>query len=284
MPRLDEDMTAEEHIAAIEAKAEVRTSPCGDDEMVWHLWGEGEPLVFFHGGFGSWMHWINNIEYFAEHFQVVCPDIPCHGDSAMAPEPHDAPNISKILSDGLDHILPPPTRLRLCGFSFGGIMAGNTAVWQGERVHKLLVVGSNGLDCQKGPVSGLKDWRKADTEEERLACHRRNLEVIMFGDPAKVDDVAVCLQDRNTRRARMKSRHIASTPALLDALPKLKGTLLGIWGEKDIYAEMYMDERRAVFEEVQPGSDFRVIPDAGHWTPYEAAEEFNSMALEMLQG
>ncbi len=276
-------MEAEEYLKMVEAKAEVRTSSCGDGEMIWHVWGDGEPLVFFHGGFGSWLHWINNIEYFAQHFQVICPDIPCHGDSALAPEPHDAPNISKILSDGLDHILTPSAKLRLCGFSFGGIMAGNVAVWQGDRVHKLIVVGSNGLNCTKGPVSGLKDWRKAENEEDRLACHRRNLEVIMFADTDRVDDVAICLQDKNTRRSRMKSRQIASTPALLNALPKLKGTLYGIWGEKDVYAELYMEERQKIFQEIQPGCDFRVINNAGHWVPYESPNEFNPMALEMLK-
>ena len=69
-------MEAEEYLKMVEAKAEVRTSSCGDGEMIWHVWGDGEPLVFFHGGFGSWLHWINNIEYFAKHFQVICPDIP----------------------------------------------------------------------------------------------------------------------------------------------------------------------------------------------------------------
>jgi 2-hydroxy-6-oxonona-2,4-dienedioate hydrolase len=277
-------MTPEEHIKAIEAKAQIRTSPCGDGEMVWHVWGEGEPLVLLHGGFGSWMHWVNNIEFFAEHFQVICPDIPCHGDSAEAPQPHDAPNISKILSDGLDIVAPGPAKLRLCGFSFGGIMAGNVSAWQGERVHSLIVVGSNGLDCQRGEVKGLQDWRKAETEVERLACHRRNLEVIMFGDPTKIDDVAICLQDMNTRRSRMKSRKIAYTPALLTALPKLKGTLYGIWGEKDVYAELYMKERQDIFESMQPGCEFQVIAGAGHWAPYEAPEQFNPMALEMVKG
>jgi 2-hydroxy-6-oxonona-2,4-dienedioate hydrolase len=276
-------MTPEDQIKAVEAKAEIRTTPCGDGEMVWHVWGKGEPLVLFHGGFGSWTHWIRNIEFFAEHFQVFCPDAPCHGDSGMAPEPHDAPNISKIMSDGLDILIPPPTKLRLCGFSFGGIMAGNVAAWQGERIHALVVVGSNGLDCDRGEIKGLLDWRKAENDEELLAAHRRNLEVIMCADTANVDDLAVYMQSVNAPRARLKSRLIAVTPALLSALPKLKGKLYGIWGEKDCYAEEYMDQRREVFERIQPGCDFRVIPEAGHWVPYEATEAFNQTALEMLK-
>ena len=281
--RLGKQMHADKYIAAIESWSDVKTSRCGGGEMVWHVWGEGEPLILFHGGFGSWMHWIKNIKFLARHFQVWCPDIPCHGDSSMAPEPHDASNISKIISYGIDQVMPNFAKLRMCGFSFGGIMAGNTAVWQGERVHKLLIVGSNGLACRKGLISGLQDWRKKKSTEERLACHRRNLEIIMFGNPQNVDDLAIYVQDSNTRRSRMKSRHIASTPALLNALPELKGSLYGIWGEKDAYAMDYMDERRNLFERIQPGCEFEVIPEAGHWVPYEAAEQFNLLALEMLR-
>ena len=276
-------MNADEQIAVIEAKGEIRTSTCGEGKMIWRVWGHGEPLLFFHGGFGSWMHWIRNIEFFANHFQVFCPDIPCHGDSDLAPEPHDAANISKIISNGIDEILPNPRRLRLCGFSFGGIMAGNTALWQGATIHKLLIVGSNGLNCTKGSVSGLRDWRKSRNRTDRLACHRRNLEIIMFSKAENVDDVAISIQDKNTQRARMKSRHIASTPALLNALPRLQGILMGIWGGEDVYAKAYIDERRDIFEKIQPGCDFKVIPGAGHWVPYEAASEFNSLALAMLQ-
>ena len=281
--RLGKQMHANKYIAEIESLSDVKTSRCGEGEMVWHVWGEGEPLILFHGGFGSWMHWIKNIKFLARHFQVWCPDIPCHGDSSMAPEPHDASNISKIISYGIDQVMPNFAKLRMCGFSFGGIMAGNTAAWQGERVHKLLIVGSNGLACTKGHISGLQDWRKSNSTEERLACHRRNLEIIMFGNPQNVDDLAIYVQDSNTRRSRMKSRHIASTPALLNALPALKGSLYGIWGDKDVYAMDYMDERRIVFERIQPGCEFEVIPEAGHWVPYEAAEQFNLLALEMLR-
>ena len=26
------------------------------------MWGEGRPLVLLHGGTGSWMHWVRNVE------------------------------------------------------------------------------------------------------------------------------------------------------------------------------------------------------------------------------
>ena len=41
--------------------AERRITPCGDGDLVWHIFGNGPPLVLLHGGFGRWSHWIRNI-------------------------------------------------------------------------------------------------------------------------------------------------------------------------------------------------------------------------------
>ena len=55
--------------------------------MVWRVWGVGEPLVLFHGGSGSWTHWIRNIPELSRHYELWVPDIPGLGGSAMPPKP-----------------------------------------------------------------------------------------------------------------------------------------------------------------------------------------------------
>src|SRR5207249_5621844 len=44
--------------------------------------GSGPDLVLFHGGMGSWKHWIRNIEPLARHFTVHALDHPSYGASA----------------------------------------------------------------------------------------------------------------------------------------------------------------------------------------------------------
>ena len=84
-------MTADADPAAVvdalaRTARKVRT-PCGDGAMVWRVWGEGEPLVLFHGGSGSWTHWIRNIPGLSRHYELWVADIPGLGDSAMPPKP-----------------------------------------------------------------------------------------------------------------------------------------------------------------------------------------------------
>jgi pimeloyl-ACP methyl ester carboxylesterase len=41
-------------------------------------------------------------------------------------------------------------------------------------------------------------------------------------------------------------------------------------------------ERERRLRQFQRDIEFRVIPEAGHWSPYEAADTVNAALLEML--
>ena len=67
----------EQFVAAIERTAVRRTTAHSGGKMVWRVWGEGgAPLVLLHGGSGSWMHWIRNVEDLSRDFMVLVPDLP----------------------------------------------------------------------------------------------------------------------------------------------------------------------------------------------------------------
>jgi len=131
-------------VDGVAAEAERVETPCGDGNMVWRVWGGGPPLVLFHGGYGSWTHWIRNVLPLSRGFTVVAPDLPGLGESATPPEPHTAEGLARILVEGLAIVLPRHEQLHLAGFSFGGVLGGHVAAQLGERVRAFTVVGSNG--------------------------------------------------------------------------------------------------------------------------------------------
>lgn len=118
--------------------------------MRWHLWGSGEPLVLLHGGFGSWTHWLRNIEPLVRRFRVIVPEIPGYGASDMPPEPWSSERLAGILREGLAEIVPAPKRYGLAGFSFDGIIVGHLAALDGARVTKLLLLGPGGFALPGG--------------------------------------------------------------------------------------------------------------------------------------
>jgi pimeloyl-ACP methyl ester carboxylesterase len=245
--------------------------------MVWHEWGpaDGPPLVLLHGGSGSWRHWVRNLDHFAATRRVIAPDSPGLGESDLPPDPEDPPAMARILAHGLGTLLGPTGRYHLAGFSYGGMLAGCLAAQQGARVRSLTVVGSGGLGLPRGVTPLMKV--RALTGDERLAAHRANLASLMIADPAKIDALALAVQEWNTRHARLKSPHLSRGTRLADALAGLRCPVGGIWGSRDAPALPDIAAREAAMRAVQPRLRFVTIPGAGHWVAFEAAAEFNAV-------
>jgi len=121
------------------------------------------------------------------------------------------------------------------------------------------------------------------SKEKQREAHRENLGILMFADRAGITDFAVDLQVRNAERARTKSRPLSRVPSLLAALPRVTARLHGIWGECDITAQGTLDEQARVLRSFQPDASFTVIPGAGHWVQYEAAEAYNRTLESLLE-
>ena len=268
-------------VAGIAAEAERVETPCGGGRMVWRMWGAGPPLVLFHGGYGSWTHWIRNVLPLSRMFTVVAPDLPGLGESATPPEPHTAEGLAGIVVDGLDIVLPGHEQLHLAGFSFGGVLGGHVAAQLGERVRAFTVVGSNGLGLVRQPTD-LKRVPAGAATEEALGTHRHNLGALMIADPAKIDELAVYLQSTNAPRGRVKSRRFSRADTLVRALPLIKARLDGIWGGRHATAYPHLDERARTLRSFQPGARFEIIEGAGHWVQYEAADRFNPLLAEIV--
>jgi 2-hydroxy-6-oxonona-2,4-dienedioate hydrolase len=269
-------------VARLAAAGQRIETPCGEGVMVWRIWGEGEALVLFHGGFGSWTHWIRNIPALSRHYRVIVANLPGLGESDDAPRPHTPGGLAAVAADGLARILAPGERFHLAGFSFGGLIGGHVAAASGERCRSLTLVGAGGLGLRRSAMAPLLSWRHLKDEAERLAVHRENLAILMLADRAGIDDLAVHLQAENATRGRVNSPPIAMTDTLARVLPRLLGRLAGIWGELDATAMADLPARARLLRGVQPGAPFVVIADAGHWVQYEQAHAFNQALLEAL--
>ena len=214
----------------------------GAGPMAWRIWGEGPPVVLLHGGHGSWTHWLRNIPSLARRWTLLVPDMPGYGDSAPLPQPHSVETLAEIVFAGLAEILPEP-RFTLVGFSFGGVAAGFIARLAGERVRRLVLVGSGGLRLRSPPVEELQRWRRLADPAAREAAHRANLRILMIHDESRIDPLAVHLQARNAERTRVRSRDFSRAGLLRLVLPELRVPLAGIWGEYDATARGFLPER-----------------------------------------
>ncbi|MBI1737508.1 MAG: alpha/beta fold hydrolase [Candidatus Rokubacteria bacterium] len=245
--------------------------------MVWRAWGEGSPVVLLHGGSGSWTHWVRNIDTLATCHRVIAADMPGFGDSDMPPEPPTVDTLAAVIASGLDTIVRPPARYDLLGFSFGGIVGGLVAARQRDRVRRVVLIGTGGMAF---PRSVLPDLVRVDAGDAE--AHRENLRRLMFGDPARADDLAVAIHRDNVRRTRFKTGNVPESDVLLHALPSITARVAGIWGTRDAFAVPYLDARRETLARFQPDLDFRLVEGAGHWVIYEAPGVVNAALMDIL--
>lgn len=268
-------------VDAIDRTARKLRTPCGEGSMVWRVWGAGEPLVLFHGGSGSWTHWIRNIPELSKRYELWLADIPGLGDSAMPPKPWVPQSIAEVVVAGLGQLFPPTTRLRMGGFSFGGQIAGLSAAALGDRVCALTLIGVAALGLRADPREPFAKRSPDMSAAEIAAVFRQNLEVLMFANPANIDALAVHLQGENIKRARFRSRPFAATDTLARALENVTAPLKTIWGTRDIIARPSIEMRLEILRRHHPELTVRLIEGAGHWVAYEAAPAFNAALLEL---
>ncbi len=277
--RIDQGPAA--YLDRLERAAKRTETPCGEGMMVWRSWGGGPALVLFHGGAGSWRHWAHNIDVLSQEYRLLVPDLPGLGESAFPPDGDDASQVAVIVAHGIDMILGADARYDVAGFSFGGTMASCVAAIHGARVRSATIIGSSGV----GPMGSAVELMKVRhlSGEERVAAHRTNLNRLMIADPAKIDDLALAIQEWNTRHSRLKTPSLSRSGALQRAIAQVVAPVNGIWGEKDAPANPRAPERVAALLALRPEADVRMIPGAGHWVAYEAPEQFHAILLEMLR-
>jgi 3-oxoadipate enol-lactonase len=105
--------------------------------LYYEMAGDGEPLVFLHGGFLDGRMWVEQFPFFAERYQALRYDRRCAGKSETAPSTEIYTHHQDLfhLLRALD--IQRPT---LVGLSEGGRVAIDYSIAYPELVQKLVVV------------------------------------------------------------------------------------------------------------------------------------------------
>jgi len=255
--------------------------------MAVHRSGHGPDLVLFHGGMGSWKHWIRNVEALGEHFTVHALDHPSYGDSAPVPRETTGPQYLDLVHALLLEALPGAAPLRFAGFSFGAAIAANMARRLGSRVSHLGLISPGGFPMRKFGERPIRSYKEAGGDDRlfREVC-RHNLLVNMLGDPASLSEETVDIQVDLVRRTRFDSRKVSGGGTLLGDLADVArrgGRIRLLWGERDDStfrpAKLLIGE----IQEAVPGLDVHRVPKAGHWSAYENAPAVNRLLLEFFR-
>lgn len=249
--------------------------PYQGGNAVWRRFGQGRPLIMLHGGHGSWLHWIRNVEALSSTHELWLPDMPGFGDSAAVPVRDMDGLLQSMLA--MLHQLFPEGNIDLAGFSFGGLAAANIAA-RFPRVRKLALLGSAGHGGPRRQTVELVNWRNSDSIERLHATMRGNLAAHMLANPAVIDGLALTAHIRSCERTRFRSKDVSRNWKLIDALATVQAPVLMLWGEHDVTADPAF-----ILPMLIGGSDARrgeILPGAGHWVQFELADTVNARLVD----
>ena len=252
----------------------------------YHDWGDGAPVLLLHGsgpGVSAWANWRLVIPHLAENFRVLAPDIVGFGFT-------DRPDsVSYDMETWLRHALDfldamEVDRAHVIGNSFGGSLAVALAIQAPERVSRLALMGSVGLEFQL--TEGLDlTWGYTPSFDNM----RRLLDLFAY-DRSLVSDELAQLRYEASIRPGVQESYAAMFPApRQDGIRKICSSeadvrnieheTLIIHGRDDRIIPVSVSEH--LFRCIR-NSQLHIFGNCGHWTQIEHNRRFNNLVADFL--
>jgi pimeloyl-ACP methyl ester carboxylesterase len=113
-------------------------APVNGIELGYQVFGEGEPLILLHGGFGSVEMFGPNVDALAAGRRVIGVDLQSHGRSPVVDRPMRFETMADDIAALIAHL--GLEKADVMGFSLGGGVALRTAIQHPDVVDRLVLV------------------------------------------------------------------------------------------------------------------------------------------------
>jgi 3-oxoadipate enol-lactonase len=255
-----------------------------DATIVYHAMGEGPPVVLLHPFPTNHEFWTPVARTLTQRYRVIMPDLRGHGDSGVGQGPatmeKHAADIARLMADA------GVGRAPLIGVSIGGY-----ALFEFWRQ-------------QRGRVAALALYNTkatADPPEAHAARLQAAKEVIERGTEPFFETMIPRLLGKTTRETRpdlvegalrlmrkmspedvaQVQRGMAERPDSVPTLKTINVPTMVVTGDEDVLTGVSDAE---LMHQHIAGSSLRVIPKAGHFSPWERPQEASLLLRQFLDG
>ena len=253
-----------------------------DAEIVYWTLGDGPPIVLLHPFPVNHKFWLPVAEQLSTRYGLILPDLRGHGESGIGEGPatmaKHATDITRVMDDA------EIGRAPLIGVSIGGYLLFE--FWRKYRGR----VAALGLCNTKAP---------ADNAEGRAARLQAANDVLDRGTepffegmlqkvlgasarenrPDLVDEALRMMKEMSPEDVAQVQRGMADRPDSVDTLKTINVPTLLITGEEDPMTGV--NEASLMHQRIS-GSQLRVIPKAGHYSPWEQPQEAAKLLRQFL--
>jgi pimeloyl-ACP methyl ester carboxylesterase len=247
--------------------------------------GAGTPLVLLHAFPLSSAMWLSQREGLADVCRVITPDLRGFGCTPLG---NDAPSLDRSAEDVvamLDTL--SLDRVVLGGLSMGGYVAMACLRLAPQRFSALVLADTKASADAAAAVENRERMAALlDADSEATVLVDEVLPKLIGATTAErrplvQGRVKALVQGAPAAAASWAQRAMAARPDSFETLRATSAPALVVMGDEDALSKPEDGEAMA---EALPNARLVVIPGAGHLTPVEAPEEFNSAVREFLQG
>jgi pimeloyl-ACP methyl ester carboxylesterase len=224
-------------------------------KMYTEVYGDGPPLLMIHGNNGDLSAFSKNVSYFASHYKVILADSRSQGRSVDPDHPLNFEMMADDYAALLDamHV----DSAYIIGWSDGGINALLLAIRHPAKVKKLVVTGANLWGGPDPFAPGLWD----DMEKEYSAGLTKT-----YTSAKEKNDRKLFLLDWWEPHITLAQLHTLQAPSLIMA------------GDHDVIS---LPHTVLIYQNI-PHANLWIVPNSGHPTMIEHADEFNRKVDEFF--
>jgi pimeloyl-ACP methyl ester carboxylesterase len=254
----------------------------GDAEIVYWTLGDGPPVVLLHPFPVNHEFWLPAAEPLSTRYRVILPDLRGHGESGAGEGPatmeKHAADLARVMDDA------NVARAPLIGVSIGGY-----ALFEFWRKHRARAA-ALGLCNTKAP---------ADNPEARATRLQAANDVLergtepffesmipkLFGQttretrPDLVDGALRMMRKMSPQHLAQVQRGMAARPDSMETLKTINVPTLLVTGDEDLMTGV--NEAQLMQQHIA-GSQLRVIPKAGHYSPWEQPQDATKLLRQFL--
>lgn len=254
----------------------------GDAEIAYWMLGEGRPVVLLHPFPVHHEFWLPVAEQLATRYRLILPDLRGHGESEVGEGPatmeKHAADIIRVMDDA------DVGRAPVIGVSIGGYAMFE--LWRRYRGR----IAALGLCNTKAP---------ADNDEARAVRLQAAKDVLERGTEPFFETMVQRVLGRTTRETRpdlvqgalgmmrtmspddvaQVQRGMAERPDSVETLKTINVPTLLVTGDEDPMTGL--NEAQLMHQHIA-GSEVRVIPRAGHYSPWEQPDLAHRLLRQFL--
>jgi pimeloyl-ACP methyl ester carboxylesterase len=255
-----------------------------DAEIVYQTLGDGPSVVLLHPFPANHEFWLPVAQSLSTRYRLIMPDLRGHGDSDIgegsATMAKHAADIARVMDDA------DVGRAPIVGISIGGYVLFE--FWRQQR-GRVAAVGlcntkapADSPEAQAGRLQAATEVMERGTEPFFQSMIPRLLgKTTRETRPDLVEGALQMMREMSPADVAAVQHGMAERPDSVDTLKTINVPTLLVTGDEDVLTGV--NEAELMHRHIA-GSELRVFPKAGHYSPWEQPEAAGRLLRQFLDG